>query len=287
MRVLRARHMGMCFGVRDAIELAERAAATEPLTVLGELVHNDTVLDGLRARGVRFSADAASATTPQVMITAHGASDRRRAFILEQGFTMVDATCPLVRAAHRSILELARAGYHPVIVGKRDHVEVRGLTGDLDAFDVVLDDRDVEALEPRPRFGLAAQTTQPVARVDRIAALLRARFPGIEVRVVDTVCTPTKRHQQAAIELARLCDAVVVIGGLQSNNTRELVETCREHCRHVLHVSGPDDLRARWFDAVETVGITAGTSTPDEVIDAVEARLNEFAGGQLEWRRSA
>ena len=124
---------------------------------------------------------------------------------------------------------------------------MRGLTEDLEAFDVVLDDEDVRRLTPHARFGVVAQTTQPVERVQRLASLIRQRFPDAEVRVADTVCAPTKRRQDAALELARLADLVIVIGGARSNNTRELVDTCRAHCARVFHVQTAADLRAEWL----------------------------------------
>jgi 4-hydroxy-3-methylbut-2-enyl diphosphate reductase len=186
---------------------------------------------------------------------------------------VVEATCPLVHVAHRAVAALTRAGYHIVIVGQRDHVEVRGLTGDLDHFDVVLEDDDVLALEGHPRLGVAAQTTQPVERVRHLVDLIRRRFPESEVRFVDTVCKPTKERQSAAVEVARQADVVIVVGGRSSNNTRELVQTCARYCARVHHVQTEEDVRPEWFDAANVVGLTAGTSTPDEVIDRVEARI--------------
>jgi 4-hydroxy-3-methylbut-2-enyl diphosphate reductase len=140
MRILRAAHLGMCFGVRDAIALALEHAGAGPLTILGDLVHNPPVLGALEAKGIRVARDVADVTTSTLMVTAHGASDRSLARTRALGLTVVEATCPLVRVAHRAVAALARDGYHVVIVGQRDHVEVRGLTGDLDRFDVVLDD---------------------------------------------------------------------------------------------------------------------------------------------------
>jgi 4-hydroxy-3-methylbut-2-enyl diphosphate reductase len=271
----------MCFGVRDAIALAVTESAARPLTVLGELVHNETVLDHLRARGIRFCGDLDEVATPCVMITAHGASDHRLATACDRGLQVLDATCFLVRTAHGAVMTMAREGLHPVIVGRRDHVEVRGLTEDLDEFDVVLNEEDVRRLAPKTRFGVVAQTTQPVERVQRLASLIRQRFPDAEVRLVDTVCAPTKRRQEAALELARRCDVVIVIGGARSNNTRELADTCRVRCSRVFQVQTAADLRAEWLDGARVVGLTAGTSTPDAVIDLVEARLREIAGSRL------
>ncbi|MBI5388671.1 MAG: 4-hydroxy-3-methylbut-2-enyl diphosphate reductase [Verrucomicrobia bacterium] len=275
MNILRASHLGMCFGVRDAIALALDHPG--PVTVLGDLVHNETVLDDLRSHGVRIAQQIDAVATPSVMITAHGASQRAIARVRERGLKVLEATCPLVHFAHRAVSKLVQDGFHPVIVGKRDHVEVRGITEDLAEFDVVLTEEDVARLAERPRFGVAAQTTQPIDHVRKLAALISKRFPRSEVRVVDTVCRPTKQRQTAALELSLRSEVVVVIGGANSNNTRELVAACAKYCSRVHHVQTAGDLRPEWFAAAETVGITAGTSTPDEVIDRVEMRLREFA----------
>lgn len=277
MNILRATHLGMCFGVRDAITLALDHATRQRLTVLGDLVHNPTVIDRLRRQGIRTARDVEEVDTGSVLITAHGASDRAKEALRERGLQVLEATCPLVRHAHLAVASLARAGYHPVIVGQRDHVEVRGLTGDLDAFDVVLTEADVQQLRERPRFGVAAQTTQPSERVQHLVSRIRARFPQAEVKFVDTVCRPTKDRQRAAVELAQQCDVVVVIGGAHSNNTRQLVATCARHAPRVHHVQNAEDLHAEWLVGAETVGLTAGTSTPDDVIDAVERRLRNLA----------
>jgi 4-hydroxy-3-methylbut-2-enyl diphosphate reductase len=267
----------MCFGVRDAIDLATRQAITGPLTVLGELVHNETVLSELRSRGVRITQQVAAVETQTVMITAHGASEKAIGRARERGLNVMEATCPLVQVAHRAVAKLVREGYHPVIVGKREHVEVRGLTEDLGDFDVVLSEAEVFELRERARFGVAAQTTQPIEKVREMVGLIRRRFPRAEVRFVDTVCRPTKERQHAAIELAHRADVVVVIGGAHSNNTRELVRACSRFCERVHHVQAAVDLREEWFEGVLTVGITAGTSTPDSSIDEVEQWLDQLA----------
>jgi 4-hydroxy-3-methylbut-2-enyl diphosphate reductase len=275
MRILRAAHLGMCFGVRDAIALAHEHADAGPLTILGDLVHNPTVLSALESKGIAVAQDLADVTTPTVMVTAHGTSERNLARTRALGLTVVEATCPLVTVAHRAVATLAREGYHVVIVGQRDHVEVRGLTGDLDSFDVVLDEADVLALEAHTRIGVAAQTTQALEKVRHLVDLIRRRFPQAEVRFIDTVCKPTKQRQTAAVEIAREADVVIVVGGRSSNNTRELVKTCARYCARVHHVESDADVRPEWFDAATVVGLTAGTSTPDGVIDRVEAQIRQ------------
>jgi 4-hydroxy-3-methylbut-2-enyl diphosphate reductase len=276
MKIIRAEHLGMCFGVRDAIALALQAAATQPLTILGELVHNETVLARLRSSGVQFQNDAAAVTTPLVMITAHGTSDRKLAETRKRGLQVIEATCPLVHLAHRSLKNLVEEGFHPVIIGQRNHVEVRGLTEDLMEFDVILTEDEAACLQEHPRFGVIAQTTQPIEKVRRLAQMLRERFPNSEVRFVDTVCQPTKQRQNAAVELAKQCDVVVVIGGAHSNNTHELVKTCAHFCARVHHIQTADDLLPNWFRTEDMIGITAGTSTPDSIVADVEQRLCEF-----------
>jgi 4-hydroxy-3-methylbut-2-enyl diphosphate reductase len=141
---------------------------------------------------------------------------------------------------------------------------------------VVLEEDDVLALEEHPRIGIAAQTTQPVEKVRHLVALIRRRFPQSAVRFFDTVCKPTKERQSAAVEMARQSDVVIVVGGRSSNNTRELVRTCARYCARVHQVQTEADVRPQWFDGVEVVGLTAGTSTPDEVIDRVAARIREI-----------
>jgi 4-hydroxy-3-methylbut-2-en-1-yl diphosphate reductase len=284
MRILRADHLGMCFGVRDAIAIALEHADAGPVTILGDLVHNPTILRGLEAKGIAVADDVAQVRTATLMVTAHGTSERTLARISALGLTVVEATCPLVRVAHRAVTALAREGYHVVIVGQRDHVEVRGLTGDLDRFDVVLEPSDVLALDEHPRFGVAAQTTQPVERVRELVDLIRRRFPQSEVRCVDTVCRPTKERQTAAADMARQADVVIVVGGWSSNNTRELVKTCARYCARVHHVQTEGEVRSEWFVGAKIVGLTAGTSTPDDVIDCVEARIRlcaDASAGQV------
>ncbi|HWW00798.1 MAG TPA: 4-hydroxy-3-methylbut-2-enyl diphosphate reductase [Candidatus Acidoferrum sp.] len=280
MRIIRAEHLGMCFGVRDAIALALEQATSRPLTILGDLVHNETVLSELRARGIKIAQQAATVETQAVMITAHGASDRAISQARARGLAVTEATCPLVHVAHRAVQRLVREGYHPLVIGKRDHVEVRGLTEDLAEHDVVLTEADVLELRERPRFGIAAQTTQPIDRVRRLVELIRWRFPGSEVRFIDTVCQPTKQRQNSAVEVAQQSDVMVVIGGAHSNNTQELVRTCSRYCVSVHHILAAEDMRPEWFELAQTVGLTAGTSTPEVMVKAVEDWLLRLAAGR-------
>ncbi len=273
MKIQRAEHLGMCFGVRDAIALAHKQSSETRLTIFGELVHNEVVLSELRERGVQMAQATDAIETSAVMISAHGASIKRTNELKEKGFRVSEATCPLVHFAHRSLTTLVRAGFHPIIIGKPDHVEVRGMTEDLAEFDVVLVESDIGNLQVKSRFGIVSQTTQTIEKVRLFVDLIRKRFPTSEVRFIDTVCQPTKQRQTAAQELARNSDVVLVIGGSNSNNTRELVRTCEQFCRRVYHVQSAKDVQSQWLVDASSLGITAGTSTPDSVIQEVQERV--------------
>ena len=278
MKIVLAEHFGMCFGVRDAIAQAVDLAEQGPLTILGELVHNPIVRERLRAQGVaEGSLDQSGATSGPVMITAHGASDAKRAAWREHGFHAVDGTCPLVRHAHDQLKRLVAAGYFPVVIGKVGHVEVRGLTEDFPEARVVDLPSDILKLPQRDRYGVISQTTQSIDRVRALVAEIERLHPTSEVRYVDTVCKPTKDRQSALRQLIDVAEVIVVVGGRESNNTRQLVETCRASDRRAFHIERPDELRSEWFDGISVVGLTAGTSTLRETVDAVFRRLEEIA----------
>jgi 4-hydroxy-3-methylbut-2-enyl diphosphate reductase len=278
MKIVLAEHFGMCFGVRDAIAQAEELAEQAPLTILGELVHNPIVRERLRAQGViEGSLDRPGATSGQVMITAHGASDAKRAAWRQQGFHVIDGTCPLVRHAHEQLKRLVAAGYLPVVIGKVGHVEVRGLTEDFPEARVVEFPGDILNLPLRDRYGVISQTTQPIDRVRALVTELERVHPASEVRFVDTVCKPTKDRQSALGKLIDIAEVIVVVGGRESNNTRQLVDTCRAAGRRAFHIERPEELRSEWFDSITVVGLTAGTSTLHETVHAVCRRLEEIA----------
>ena len=278
MKIQLAEHYGLCFGVRDAIAQAERLAAQGPLTILGELVHNPVVRERLAQRGVREGAlDRESAPTPQVMITAHGASDRKRAEWRGAGFGVADGTCPLVRHAHGQLGLLVSLGYAPVVIGKRGHVEVEGLTGDFPEACVVESEADISRLPQRERYGVISQTTQPLEKVQALVAALRRARPASEVRFSDTVCQPTKNRQNALRKLLAECDTMVVVGGRNSNNTVQLVTAASAAGLAVFHIERAEELDPAWFCAAENVGLTAGTSTLKETVAAVHARLEQIA----------
>jgi 4-hydroxy-3-methylbut-2-enyl diphosphate reductase len=275
MKVIVAEHFGICFGVRDAIAQAHALAREGPLTILGELVHNPIVREQLRTQGVQEQSSA-DAATRRVMITAHGTSDKQREALNKRGLEVADGTCPLVRYAHDQLKRLIRAGYFPVVIGLADHVEVRGLVGDFADACVVNEVADIRKLPPRHRYGIVSQTTQPIDRVRALVAEIARANPNAKIRFADTVCKPTKDRQLALKKLIAAVEVIVVVGGRQSNNTRQLVETCRAAGKRSLHIERPEELQPEWFRGVAVVGLTGGTSTLPETVEAVRRRLEEF-----------
>jgi len=285
LQVIRAEAMGMCFGVRDALDLAFAEPRPEATTIHGELVHNEEVLDRLRARGFHMQGENQrhrTAPTERVLVTAHGISDRERRRLLDAGRQLLDTTCPLVVRVHEAARDLQTAGHHVIVIGRRGHVEVRGIVGDLCHFHIV--DR-VEAVQcyPYDRLGVVCQSTFMVDAAAEIVAAIRALNPASEVRFVDTICEPTKQRVRAVRELAEQVEVMVVVGGRNSNNTRELVKTCEALGCRAHHVQEPGDLELGWFRGVRVVGLTAGTSTLPETIDRMETALR---GMHVAGRRS-
>lgn len=271
-----AEHAGMCFGVRDAIDLANEVSDKQAVTILGDLAHNPDVMESMKARGIESTRDLEKVRTQTVMITAHGASRKRIEEVRQRGHQVIEATCPLVRVAHDAAQRLERDGYFPVVIGKADHVEVQGLTGDLKEYEVILTEVDARSLAPRKKFGIVAQTTQPLSWTLHLVEVIRSAFPESEVRHIDTVCRPTKQRQKAAIELAEKCDVVVVIGGKHSNNTGKLAETCGQFGAVVHRIERPEEIRSEWFHQGQLVGLTGGTSTPPETLFQAEQRLKSI-----------
>ncbi|MEZ5387765.1 MAG: 4-hydroxy-3-methylbut-2-enyl diphosphate reductase [Prosthecobacter sp.] len=279
MNIILAQHHGMCFGVRDALRTTHAAAQRGPLTILGQLVHNPLVDRHLAAVGAQRGDldDLNSSTTQQVAITAHGASDRHRQAWQSAGHSVVDTTCPLVRKAHQALASLVSECYLPVVIGQRQHVEVRGLIGDFPQAVVVLDETDIAQIPAHPRIGVVAQTTQPVEVALQLVAAIKRRHRDSEVRFMDTICHPTKQRQSAMDDLIRDCDHIVVIGGRNSNNTRQLAQKAIANGRRTTQIERPEELDVSWFRDAQNVGVTAGTSTLDETVDAVMQRLRQIA----------
>ena len=276
--ILIAEHTGMCFGVRKAIKATEAVLAKGPATILGQLAHNPTVKSRLASQGAKTGLLAGStAPTKRVIITAHGASDRDRNRWREAGYQVTDTTCPLVKVAHSKLAKLVKQGFLPIIIGKDGHVEVRGLQGDFPNTQVILTPDDIPKIPHYKRLGIISQTTQPIDYVRALVNEVRRQRPEVEVVFYDTVCHPTKDRQTSLDQLCHASQLVLAIGGKNSNNTGQLARTARKLGCQAHHIEGPEEIREEWLNGITKIGLTAGTSTLDESLQAVLKRLQKIA----------
>jgi len=276
MRVIRAEAMGLCFGVRVALHYIEGISDPENVTVYGDLVHNDRVNQRLVQLGFRRLAengrDYLPPSTPGVLITAHGISNRERERLAAAGYALHDTTCPLVRRAHEAALKLDAEGCFVVLIGRRGHVEARGLTGDLRQVEIVESAAEVRRY-PAEKIGVLCQTTTPDSTVMAVLRQVYTLNPGKYIRFVDTVCRPTRERQRALDRLLPEVDVLVVVGGRKSRNSRELAARAAERGVPALQVESAADLDPAWFAGCGVAGLTGGTSTLDATIEGVHRAL--------------
>lgn len=279
MRVVRAEQAGACYGVQRALDLA--MAAVEDggrACTLGPLIHNPRVVARLERHGVRAVSSLEDARDDEtVVIRSHGVTPEVKRAVERRGLPMVDATCPHVARAQKAAAALAREGMQVIVVGEAGHPEVEGLyacaceaSADPALVAVVAVPDDLPERIEAP-VGVVVQTTQTRAALDAVLDALRER--GVEPTVKDTICFATRQRQEAAAALADEADAFVVIGGRNSSNTTRLADICRARCERTHHVESADELDPAWFEGCRTVGVTAGASTPEDQIAAVEAAL--------------
>ena len=279
MRVVRAEQAGACYGVQRALDLA--MAAVEDggrACTLGPLIHNPRVVARLERHGVRAVSSLEDARDDEtVVIRSHGVTPEVKRAVERRGLPMVDATCPHVARAQKAAAALAREGMQVIVVGEAGHPEVEGLyacacevSADPALVSVVAVPDDLPERIEAP-VGVVVQTTQTRAALDAVLDALRER--GVEPTVKDTICFATRQRQEAAAALADEADAFVVIGGRNSSNTTRLADICRARCERTHHVESADELDPAWFEGCRTVGVTAGASTPEDQIAAVEAAL--------------
>ena len=291
MKVSLASALGTCFGVEDAINLALEPQFKGELTIVGQLVHNRQVNESLKKNGVSV-VDGANALdqikTKKVMITAHGAAEKMKKKLTDAGLVVFDASCPLVMRVHNTIKSMVDKNYFPVVIGQEDHVEVKGIVGDLDDYVVVGSEDDLEKLRAtgKRKFGIVSQTTQQVEKVEHLVGKIREMDCVDDVAFVNTICQPTRDRQIAVGDLADQVDLMIVIGGYNSSNTKKLVQVCDEKNVEAHHVEASSQLDKQWFDNKKHVGITAGTSTPEYIINDVHSAILEIARemGELEFQ---
>jgi 4-hydroxy-3-methylbut-2-enyl diphosphate reductase len=282
MKVSLASALGTCFGVKDAINLALEPQFKGDLTIIGQLVHNGQVNESLKKNGVSVvdGADAIDQIkTKKVMITAHGAAEKMKKKLTDAGLVVFDASCPLVMRVHNTIKSMVEKNYFPVVIGQEDHVEVKGIVGDLDDYIVVGSEDDLEKLRAtgKRKFGIVSQTTQQVEKVEHLVGKIREMDCVDDVAFVNTICQPTRDRQIAVGDLADQVDLMIVIGGYNSSNTKKLVQVCDEKNVEAYHIEASSQLDKQWFINKKHVGITAGTSTPEYIINDVHSAILKIA----------
>lgn len=282
MNVLRAKVLGFCFGVRRAVELAEQALAESSGKVysLGPLIHNEAALADLQSRGLCTVEEADLQTIPDgatVIIRAHGVSPKVTAALEEKGCRIIDATCPRVKASQKMVERYTCQNDYVVISGDKNHGEMIGIAGFAGKnFVQIQNAAEAEKLElpaaDKINVILMSQTTYSPTEFTKIENILRGKFKNLAV--MNTICPATNERQQALLELCRQVEGVLVIGGKTSANTKRLYQTAAQNCKHAAHIQSAADIPSEFYN-LKTIGITAGASTPDSIIRAVETHLSK------------
>ncbi|GIW42152.1 MAG: 4-hydroxy-3-methylbut-2-enyl diphosphate reductase [Candidatus Binatia bacterium] len=292
-RILVASPRGFCAGVSYAIEIVDLVLDRfgPPVYVRHEIVHNRHVVEGLRARGARFVEDLSLVPEGSLLVfSAHGVSPAVRREAAERGLRVVDATCPLVTKVHLEALRYAREGYDILLIGHRGHVEVEGTLGHApERMQLVETVEDVEKVEVRDpdRVAVVTQTTLSVDDTREILEAIRRRFPRVRTPKKDDICYATQNRQTAVKELARRTDLVLVLGSPTSSNANRLVEVARNEGTPARLIEEESDIAESWVESVESVGLTAGASTPELLVQATVKKLRELGFGRVELLETA
>lgn len=272
-----ARYAGVCYGVERALGMAEKAAdeARKPVNTLGPLIHNPLVVNDLESIGVVTASSVSEVEEGTLIIRAHGVVPSVVEDARTRGLDVLDATCPYVKKVHNAAERLVREGYQLIVVGESGHPEVEGIMGHAgDDAHVVSVPGDLDAIDLSRKVGVVVQTTQtPGALADVVAELSKRTM---DLRVINTICSATQERQDSAAELARRVDAMIVVGGKNSGNTRRLAEICTAACPKTHHIEDASEIEAAWFDGVSHIGVTAGASTPASHIERALVRMRSL-----------
>lgn len=283
VRILKAKALGFCFGVRAAIDVVEESAQKYgPIASLGSVVHNPVVVERLAQQGINVVKAMEEAKTPTVAITAHGAGPQVYQEAEARGLQMIDATCPIVRKSQKAAARLVEDGFQVIIYGDGNHPEVRGVMSWTEGKGIAIADPAAEVPIPRRKVALLSQTTKSEESFAHFVSEFVAHNIGRinELRVINTTCPETDDRYHAARELAEEADLLIVVGGRNSANTKKLADTCAATGVETHHIETAAELDPAWLAGKETIGVTAGASTPDESIDEVVARLRSLDGAR-------
>lgn len=278
MKVFVAEKCGFCPGVRAAINLAQKTLLDEnesKVSSLGHIIHNEDVVNQLSEAGLSTVDSIENIESGTVLIRSHGATLAEFEEIRQKGLKIVDATCVLVKRVQKIARQLNEEGYKVVMIGDRDHPEVKAVVGSTDDVEVVATPEDLDKISLKKKLGVICQTTQnPGHFADMIAAIARKGFS--EMKIINTLCRETMERQTAAVKLCRQVDIMFVLGGLHSANTKKLAELCKKHNPQTYHLQNWAELDKNTLFGKTTAGVTAGASTPDEVIQEFVKNLESF-----------
>ncbi len=278
MKVIKAQHMGFCYGVKRAVDLAIKAAAVTnkntPVETLGELIHNKQVVRWLEEHNIIVCNSLEEKNEGTIVISSHGVGPKIYEIGRKKNFKIVDATCPDVKKVQNEAYKSAMEVKHVIIVGDKNHPEVKSIMEWSGRNYYVIGDVDeVNNLPTLDCVGIVAQTTFIGEQFNAIITEFKKRCKNIKVK--RTTCLATIRRQAAAVEVAKQSDIMLVIGGKHSANTKHLAQLCKQFSCIVYHIEQPDELKIEWFKNKNIVGITAGASTPDWIIKGVEKNLEK------------
>jgi len=293
MQILLANPRGFCAGVDRAIEIVERALDTfgAPIYVRHEVVHNRFVVQRLRERGAVFVDELSEIPDDgTVIFSAHGVSQQVREEAEKRRLTVFDATCPLVTKVHLEVARHCKAGHEVVLIGHKGHPEVEGTMGQYRCSDdragihLVETPEDVAALNIRNPEELAfvTQTTLSMHDTALVIDALQQRFPSIKGPKKDDICYATQNRQDAVTRLASRCELVLVVGSPNSSNSNRLKEIAEKQQRPAYLIDGPEDIRREWLDGVTSIGLTAGASAPEVLVESVIAQLQQWGADSVE-----
>ena len=277
MKILLAKDAGYCFGVRDAVNLAKKSGDDfQEVYMLGDIVHNETVVDDLNKRGSKVveSLNDIPEDKP-VLFRAHGTDPETWKKAQKKKLNIIDATCPLVTEIHEEIKELESENRRTIIIGDHNHDEVVGIAAQVKDPIIISCVDEAKELGKMKRAGVVSQSTQMIENVQEILNVLSEKV--YDLRFVNTICFPTRRNHDQIKKLSNICDLMIVIGSFTSANSKRLTQLSLERNKNSFQVTCADDINESWFDGIESVGISAGASTPDNLIEDVIAKVKLFS----------
>ncbi len=277
MKIIVAKDAGYCFGVRDAVDLAyESAAKNGDVYMLGHIVHNENVVRDMNRAGAKVVEKLADVPDNKpILFRAHGTARTVWNDAKQQNMKIIDATCPLVKEIHNEVHKLEQEGRKIIIIGDHGHDEVIGIASQADEPIIVSSPVEAHKLRKMKKTGVVSQSTQTIENVQAIINILMTKV--FDLRFVNTICFPTKRNQQQLKDLSEKCDVMVVIGSFTSANSKRLTELAQQRNERSYQVTSADDINPGWFREEDVVGISAGASTPDNIIESVKKRIKSFS----------